>query len=76
MRIPERTVVTKINLEADVGRCRQYLKEAIICINNKYGFIKLTNLYQINDYTLYFSTKNVFCIDRILNWLPILQTLK
>ena len=27
--------------------CRQDTKEAVICIDNEYGLIKLTNIYQI-----------------------------
>ena len=40
--------------------CRQDTKEAMTCIENKYGLIKLTNLYQINHYFCTFS-QNVFC---------------
>ena len=50
----------------------------MICINNKYGFIKLTNFYQINYNFSYFSTKPSRITDSILNWgvvrLPILHT--
>ena len=30
--------------------CGQETNEAVICIDNKYGLIKFTNLYQINFY--------------------------
>ena len=58
--------------------CRQDMKEAMICINNKYGLIKLRDLYQINHH-LHLYTKTSCVIDSILNWeavqLPLLHTL-
>ena len=63
----ECTVVNK-----NRGRCemlRQDTKEAMIYINNKYGFIEFTKLCQINHYFSYLSTKKTSCVTgRILNW--------
>ena len=61
--------------------CRQDTKEAMICIDNKNGFIELTNFYQIDHNFSYFSTKPSRVTGSILNWglwvvqLPILHTL-
>ena len=59
--------------------CHQDTKEAMICINNKYGLIKFTNFYQFNHNFSYFSTKTSYVIGSILNCgvvrLPILHAL-
>ena len=59
--------------------CRQDTKEAMICINNKYGLIKFTNFYQMNHNFSYFPTKKSYVTGSILNLevvlLPILHTL-
>ena len=51
----------------------------MICIDNRYGFVELTNFYEINHNFLYFSTKASRVTGRTLNWgvvrLPILHTL-
>ena len=39
--------------------CRQDTKEAMICMDNKYALIKLTNLYQIKDNFSYFPQKRL-----------------
>ena len=39
--------------------CRGDTKEAIICIDNKYGFIESTNTYRLNHNFSYFSTKRL-----------------
>ena len=44
--------------------CRQDMKEEMICINNKYGLIKLRDLYQINHH-LHLYTKTSCVIDDI-----------
>ena len=59
--------------------CRQDTKEAMICIDNKYGLIELTNFYETNHHFLYFSTNTYHVNGSILNWgvvrLLILHTL-
>ena len=40
----------------------------MICINNKYGFIELTNIYRINQNLSNFSTKKSHVTGSILNW--------
>ena len=51
----------------------------MICIDNKYRFIKLTNFHQINHNFSYFSTNTSNVTGYILNWgvvqLLILHTL-
>ena len=58
--------------------CHQDRKEAIICIDKKYGLIKFTKFYQINYNFSYSSTKTSFVTGSILNWgvvrLSILHT--
>ena len=49
-------------------RCCQDTKEAMICIDNKYEFIKFTNFYQLNHNFLYFSAKTSHVNGSILNW--------
>ena len=41
---------------------------AMICINNKYGFIELTNFYHINHNFSYFFTKTSHVTGSILKW--------
>ena len=57
--------------------CCQYTKEAMICIDNKYGFIELTNFYQINQNLRTFTQNHV--TGSIFKWgvvrLSILHTL-
>ena len=61
--------------------CRlQVTKEAMICIDNTYGLIKITGLYQISHDFSYLFTK-IPCVSgtySILNWgavrLPILHS--
>ena len=48
--------------------CRQDTNEALICIDNKYGLIKFSNLYQINHSFLYLSPKLSSVNGSILNW--------
>ena len=59
--------------------CRQDQKEAMICIDNNYGFNEFTNFYQSNHNFLYFTTKTSHVTGSTLNWgvvrLPILHTL-
>ena len=48
-------------------RCHQDTKEAMICIDNKYGLIKDTNLHQISNYFSYLSTR-MSCLSSVEYW--------
>ena len=48
--------------------CPQDTKEAVICIDDKYGLLKFTKFYQINHYFSYFSTKTSYKTGSIVNW--------
>ena len=47
--------------------CRQYTKEAMICIDDKYGLMKVTDFYQINFKIFVLSTKMSYVNGSILN---------
>ena len=59
--------------------CHQDTKEAMLCIDNKYGLINFTNCYRINHDFSYLSTKTSYVTGNILNRgvvrLPILHTM-
>ena len=58
----ERTVVNK-----NSGVCWNVVAR-MICIDNRNGFIELTNIYRINYNFSYFSTKTSHVTGNILNW--------
>ena len=63
----ERAVVNKIAADVGMLLSGSDTKETMICIDNKYGFIELTNFYQITQNFSYLFTKMSHVTRSILN---------